>query len=215
MGDEYDLGAVILGSADDLLDQQTEPDRGWRSARRETGLPDRAPARGQGQALLLAAGQEPGRLFRLVGETDMLEDSARRSRVAVPRRPSTKSIFAATERRSRTGRWNTMAWRRRIASLTAAPPHDISPPVGCDHAVQQAQQQALAGAVRAHHHGYGPAVSRRSMPSISRAPSTSVDQPAGRPGRILSLRARGTASRWPKGRRLKHRHSAPRSGAWP
>jgi hypothetical protein len=68
---------------------------------------------------LLAAGQRAGGLPRdprePCGSSASSTSPARRAR-GTPRTPSACDRLPATERRSSTGRWNTMPWRRRVSS---------------------------------------------------------------------------------------------------
>ena len=111
---------------------------------------------GDRQALLLASGQHARGLG---GQTpqpcplDRFRFPAARSAPRTRRTASAKRRLARTDRRSMTGRWNTIACPRRPSrSRGPSPPPDLARGRP-DQAVQQPQQQALSGAVGPHDHG--------------------------------------------------------------
>ena len=147
--DHDDLGAARRGSLDDR-DSISRVAPGSRlavgSSRNSTSGLERPGAR-EREPLLLAAGQHARRTVREMREADALERSPRASvalrRARRRRAASAYATFASAERRSITGRWNTIACRRApFASLAGAP---LDPARGRrQQPVAEAQQHALA-----------------------------------------------------------------------
>ena len=141
------------------------------------------PGAREREALLLAAGEHARRAVGDGVEADARERSPgaplalrRRARRA-PR--ARRRRWRARERRSITGRWNTIACRR-AAALPRRPARG-----GRDEPVQHAQQHALARAVGAQDDGARPGSRIERKPIEDRAPPSTTVEVAGRraPGR--------------------------------
>ena len=158
-----DLGAA-RGDAGDRSPPPpgSPPGPGWRRARRGTAPPAPAPRRGPGPG---AAARRP-RAAAPAGRpapprptcSSAASARARRVRARQPgEAPAGRPRWPARERRSITGRWNTMA-----SCLAAAPRRPADAARGRrQQPVQQPQQHRLARAVRADHEQRRPGLDRQ------------------------------------------------------
>ena len=148
----HDLRAGGVDRLDDPLHlRRSRPGRGSRWVRRGTAPRAAAPTRARARAAAARRRKARARTVREVREPDALE---RRARLLLalgagqPRRaPSAYSTFASAERRSITGRWKTIAWRRRSPGRSGCA-HSMRPDGGREQAVAEPHEHALPGAVR-------------------------------------------------------------------
>ena len=165
----------------------SRPDRGSPWARPGTAPPDRRPVRAPGSRRCCSPpDSRRAGCFAWACEADVAQDLVR-SRA---RRRGARAALA------RSGCWRRPSGAAApgaetpspaagaIPRLSGRPPHRTAPAVGVEQAVQQAQQQALSRAVRAHDDGQ--AAARDASDRCRRSgvvPPASIDQSAGLAGR--------------------------------
>ena len=155
VSDEDDLGAAVARRLGDVLDHQG---RGrvqvGRRLVHEQHVRFRGQGAGQGQALLLAAGEQPRRLVRMGGKARVFENFPPPRRVG-PAAQAQHEINvggdgAAQHHRALEHHGLTAA--DGLVERTAAP--GDAPARGFQQSVHEAQQQAFPGPVGAHDDGH-------------------------------------------------------------
>ena len=109
--------------------------------------------------------------------------SCRRSGRGIRRRPSAKSMLAATERRSMTGRCITIAWKRS-GSRPAAPCHNTAPSVGAISPWQRRSSRLFPAPLGPRTMVFGPSAMRTETSLSSRCRSRSKLTPCSSSGRM-------------------------------